>query len=108
MNRDEAELQRQFINFLRCREWFVKPTHGNLYQQGFPDLFATHSTYGHRWVEMKILKNLHFTPAQLENFPKLCAHGSGVWVVIACTDYEYQKLFKKPNWWSYLDVFSKR
>jgi hypothetical protein len=101
MNREEADLQRRFIAFLRAREWFVKATHGNLYQQGFPDLFATHSVYKQRWIEMKIKKNLKFTPAQLDTFPKMCAHGAGVWVITDCTQQEYDKLFKRPNWQDY-------
>jgi hypothetical protein len=106
MARPEAELQQRWINYLRGLEWFVKPTHGNMYQQGFPDLFCSHSRYGHRWCEMKVRKNLHFTPAQLENFPKLCANGSGVWIIIDDIPFprQYELLRKAPNWWTFLDV----
>jgi len=102
-NGPEAKIQKRIIQRLRYEEWFVKETHGNMYQSGFPDLFATHSLYGHRWIEVKNperTSNL-FTNAQLENFPKLCAHGSGVWVLTDDSDSEYQKLFKRFNWYVY-------
>jgi hypothetical protein len=81
-------------------------THGNMYQCGFPDLFATHAKYGARWIEVKLpdMKGSHFTQAQLEYFPKLCANGSGVWIMTAATEMEYQLLFAKANWWTYLGV----
>lgn len=102
----EAKIQRDLITLLRSREWFVMATHGNMYQTGFPDLFATHSRYGPRWIEVKLpnMRGSRFTAAQLEVFPKLCAHGSGVWVLTAATEYEYEKLFKKFNWYTYLGV----
>ena len=97
-------LQRDVIKFLRFRGWFVKPTHGNDYQSGFPDLFCTHSTYGIRWIEIKLpeMKGSHFTPAQLEEFPKFVANGAGIWILTAPTEREYDKLFKSPNWYTYL------
>ena len=103
--RPEAQLQLDIIKMLRNYEWYVKPTHGNAYQSGFPDLFCSHTLYGHRWVEVKVTPYYKFTQAQLETFPKLCAHGSGVWILVAATRLEYDKLFKKPNWHVYLDVY---
>ncbi len=103
MPKPEAILQKKWSDYLTLRGWFVKPTHGNMYQSGFPDLFCTHYRYGHRWCEMKILENHRFTAAQLEVFPKLCSFGSGVWVIVN-RDFEeqYKCLFKKPNWvWYY-------
>jgi len=102
----EHEIQNDIIKFLRYRGWFVKPTHGNMYQSGFPDLFCTHYQYGHRWVEVKDPGRTGdpFTNAQREIFPLLCANGSGVWVMVAATEPEYQKLFKKYNWWQYTGV----
>lgn len=89
---------------LRYKGWFVKSTHGNIYQSGFPDLFCSHSDYGHRWVEVKLpdMKGSKFTSAQLKEFPKFCANGSGVWILTADTEDEYEKLFKQYNWFSYL------
>ena len=100
----EAKIQSDIITFLRDREWFVRHLHGNAYQSGFPDLWCCHVRYGHRWVEVKLpgMIGSRFTAAQLEVFPKLCANGSGVWVITGATESEYKKLWKKSNWWAYL------
>lgn len=100
----EAEIQRAFKLFLLERDWFVKDTHGNMYQSGFPDLYADHPKYGARWVEMKNPSAYCFTPAQIATFPKI---NLGVWIIVAATDYEYNKLFQPPNWWSYLDLWRR-
>lgn len=92
---------------LEYKGWFVKSTHGNMYQSGFPDLYCTHRSYGQRWVEVK-LPGMHrskFTPAQLETFPKLIQNGSGVWIITAATYEEYDKLFEKCNYWKYSASF---
>jgi len=80
------------------------PTHGNAFQHGFPDLFCTHARFSMRWVEVKLpdMKGSHFTSAQLEYFPKLTANGAGVWIMTAATEQEYQLLFERANWWTYL------
>ena len=100
----EAIIQRAIIKRLRNEEWFVKETHGNMYQSGFPDLFATHNKYGHRWIEVKLpdMKGSKFTGAQIETFPKLCAFGSGVWILTGDSDLEFFKLHKPANWVFYL------
>lgn len=102
--RPEAIVQDAITAMLRVKGWFVKPTHGNMFQSGFPDLFCTHTRYGQRWVEVKLPVGSKFTAAQLEDFPKICANGSGVWILIAATEHEYGKLFEKPNWYLYLDI----
>jgi hypothetical protein len=93
---------------LHRKGWFCKITHGSIYQAGFPDVFATHKRHGHRWIEAKTpdRRGDVFTSAQLEVFPKLCANGSGVWVLTAATDGEYAKLFCPANWAMYLQVFA--
>jgi len=102
----ERIIQNNIIRFLRGKGWFVKETHGNMYQSGFPDLFACHSTYGQRWIEVKLpeMKGSKYTAAQLQDFPKFCANGSGVWVMTGISEQEYNKLFKKCNWAFYLDI----
>ena len=74
-------------------------THGNMYQCGFPDIYATHSRYGIRWIEVKLpeMKGSKFTPAQHEHFPKLLANGTRIWVLTAATEFEYNKLFSPCN-----------
>jgi len=98
----EWHIQQNIITFLRAREWFVKSTHGNAYQSGFPDLFCSHRVYGQRWVEVKNLENYKFTAAQLDLFPLFVANGSGIWILVEANESEYQKLFKKCNWYLYL------
>jgi hypothetical protein len=102
----EAKIQDDLVTMLRNLGWFVKETHGSMFQSGFPDLYATHTRYGARWIEVKLpnMEGSKFTPAQLEDFPKLCANGSGVWVLTAATDSEYKKLFGKFNWWTYVGI----
>jgi hypothetical protein len=100
----EARIQDSIISYLEGLGWFVKETHGNMYQSGFPDLFCCHRRYGQRWVEVKLpnMEGSKFTKAQLADFPKICANGSGVWIMTAASKSEYDKLFKPPNWYHYL------
>lgn len=102
--RPEDKIRAEISEYLRARGWYVKTTHGSAFQSGFPDLFTCHSTYGQRWVEVKLpeMKGSKFTAAQLECFPKFCANGSGVWVLTGANESEYGKLFKKFNWHMYL------
>ena len=99
----EAIIQDAIIKALTLRGWYVMPTHGNMYQQGFPDLFCCHSKYGQRWVEVKNPKHYVFTPAQLECFPKICANGSAIWILISDAEGELDKLHGPFNWYRYLD-----
>lgn len=95
----EAKIQKALIEYLKCRDWYVKSTHGNMYQSGFPDLYCTHAHHGVRWVEVKLpgMKGSKFTPAQLETFPQLRANGTRIWILTAATHAEYQKLFGPDN-----------
>ena len=107
IGRPEAKVQKALIKELSYLGWFIKPTHGSAYQSGFPDLFACHSKYGQRWIEVKLpnMEGSKFTAAQLENFPKFCANGSGVWVLTGHSSTEINKLFKPSNWWTYLEMY---
>lgn len=98
-SKPEAKIQKALVEFLTLRGWYVMETHGNMYQEGFPDIYATHSRYGPRWIEVKLpeMKGSKFTNAQLEHFPKLCANGTRIWILTAATEAEYQKLFKRYN-----------
>src|SRR5437773_2664701 len=100
----EEIIVQAIMKMLRSEEWFVVRTHASELQIGLPDLLAAHCRYGIRLIEVKNPKSYKFTPGQLECFPKLCSHGAGVWVLIAATKEEYNKLFKSANWWTYLSV----
>jgi len=103
----EAKIQIEIIKYLRNLEWYVLVTHGNAYQVGLPDLFCCHYTYGHRWIDVKNPSNYKFTPAQMETWPKLCANGSGVWILTAANEREYSKLFCPANWWTYTQAWTQ-
>lgn len=97
----ERRIQDAIIEMLTIRGWYVMETHGNMFQRGFPDLYATHSQFGGRWIEVKNPEQYSFTAAQLECFPKMTAFGTGIWILVAATECEYNKLFKPANWWVY-------
>lgn len=105
----ERQVRDDIRDFMLLRGWFIKITHGNAFTEGWPDIFACHSSYGQRWIEVKLpdMKGSKFTPAQLRDFPKLIANGSGVWVLTAGNDTEYQKLFAPCNYWMCLETWRK-
>jgi len=100
----EEQIRDEIVAMLKVQDWLVKITHGNLFQYGLPDLYCAHHTYGQRWVEVKNPDSYSFTPAQLKFFPELNAKGVGVWILVAATAAEYDKLFKPQNWLQYLMV----
>lgn len=101
----EAIIQEAIIKQLRYREWFVKVTHGNMFQAGFPDLYAAHALYGARWIEVKNPLAYSFTHQQMVDFPKFSAAGVGIWILVSDSDLEYRKLFNPPNWHTYLSIW---
>lgn len=103
-DRPERRIQDALVKYLEERGWFVKQTHGNAHQDGFPDLYATHLAYGQRWIEVKNAEAYHFTPAQIDSFTKWSGCGVKIWVLVAATDEEYKKLFAPANWQEYLSV----
>lgn len=102
----EKVIEDKIREMLTLKGWFVVKTHGSQFQSGLPDLYATHSRYGARWIEVKNPDSFSFTPAQMETFPKLIANGTQVWVLTAGTEEEYEKLFKPHNYWQFLSVFT--
>lgn len=98
----EAIIQADIIKFLLERGWFVKNIHGNMYQSGLPDLFAAKKRYGSRWIEVKNPTSFKFTPAQWEDFPRMVVEGVRIWIMVAATQAEYDKLFEEPNLWKYM------
>lgn len=102
-DRLEADIQEAIVRKLKVQDWFVKSTHGNLYQSGFPDLFCAHKKYGQRWLEVKNPKQYSFTNAQMEYFPLMTAAGVGIW--IATDESQVPDLFfKSANWWTFLPI----
>lgn len=101
----EDKLQAAWKTFLEARGWYVKSTHGGMFQSGFPDLWITHRDYGGKWVEIKLphMKGSRFTKAQKECFPKLAENGTPIWILTTVCEQEYKKLFdfEEGNWMEY-------
>lgn len=102
--RPEAKIQAEIKARLESLGWFVRETHGNAYQSGFPDLYATHPRFGQRWIEVKNSVQYHFTPAQIKCFTTWSGHGIKIWVLSSAEDSELKKLFAPANWHEYLPV----
>jgi hypothetical protein len=101
----ETILQKNIMDYMTIRGWYCRNTHGNTYQAGFPDFYAAHKSYGTRWIEVKrSIATAQFTPAQMEVFPEFAGKGVGIWILIAATEKEYNKLFKPANWHTFLGV----
>lgn len=103
-NRAEADIQEAIENKLRAMGWFVKSTHGNIYQFGFPDLYLGHASYGTRWLEVKNPAGYSFTKAQLETFPQMAAAGIGIWIATSVHQVP-DLLFKADNFWQFFGAF---
>ena len=97
----EYGIQNEIVRYLREREWHVERIIGNAFQSGLPDLYAGHKKFGQRWIEVKNESRYDFTKAQKNKFPILDSFNIGIWVLVAATEQEYDKLFKEPNWKEY-------
>ena len=97
----EYHIQAEIIRFLRARDWHVERLIGGAFQMGLPDLIAFHRKWGFRFVEVKNAKRYSFTTAQKIKFPILESFKVGIWILVAATQEEYDKLFSPPNWRSY-------
>lgn len=106
-NAPEQKVREDIVKMLRYKGWFVKITHGSMYQSGLPDLIACHRTYGIRFIEVKLpgMIGSKFTPAQIQDFTSFSANGCQVWILTGDSESEYAKLFAKGNWYTYLDIF---
>lgn len=100
-NRPETKIRDDLVEYLVPRGWLVEVTHGNAYQTGFPDLLLAHPRWGQRWVDVKVKGRYSFTKAQKIKWPIWERHGIGIWILVAATQEEYDKLFGPPNWRDY-------
>jgi hypothetical protein len=102
-NGPESIIQDKILKKLGLLGWYCLETHGNMYQRGFPDIFACCPMYGIRWIEVKLpdMKGSKFTSAQLVVFAKLKRYGVGVWILTSDSDYEIKKLCGPANWEQY-------
>lgn len=98
----ERTLQAEITTFLEGRGWRVKPTHGDEYQAGFPDLWLWHPEHDYRWMDTKRKRGYRFTNAQLRDWYVEDLFGGLIWIMTDASEEEYAKLFEPPNWQSYL------
>ena len=98
----ESQIQNEIIKFLKERDWDVSATHGTSLMVGFPDLYACHSKFGVRWIEVKEPNEGRLTQSQRERFMKWASCNVGIWIMTAATEFDYRCLFTPPNWHQWL------
>jgi len=99
-----------FRIYLASFGWHTEKTHGNQFQEGFPDIYCMHAKYSPRWIETKVLDetdHITLTPAQKVKFPiwHLCnipifiiaAHDLRGEKNLELREHLYKKLFEEPN-----------
>lgn len=98
----EWYIRRDIRTMLIARGWHVEIMHGSAFQTGIPDLYCFKREWGERWVDAKNPEKYNFTKAQKFKWPIWSRVGIGIWILVAATQEEYDKLFKPPNWHSYV------
>lgn len=89
---------------LRLRGWFVRETHGNAFQKGWPDVYAHNNSFKNsefgpvRWIDCKVKGSYQFTKAQCQEWPRWEAGGVGIWIMTGAEEEDYKLLFENPNW----------
>jgi len=97
----EHGIQKDVIRFLEVRGWHTERMIGNAFQSGIPDLYCYHKEWGERWIDIKNPVSYSYTKSQRRKWPIWEAAGIGVWIIVAATEEEYDKLFKTPNMRAY-------
>jgi hypothetical protein len=103
----EAAIQKSIIVMLQDRGWFVRKTHGNAFQRGFPDLFAYNDAFKKaphgalRWIDVKVKGRHRYTKAQCQEWPLWELSKVGIWILMGTEDTDYAKLFEPPNFRDY-------
>ncbi len=102
--KQESKIQSAIIRLLEDRGWHVEKLRADSFQNGFPDLYAYHRDWGHRWIEVKRPKGYSFTQRQRQKFPAWEKAGIGIWILSDANESQYALLFGPPNWRSYWRV----
>ncbi len=97
----EWYIQRDLMEFMRIRGWLVERMTGNMFQKGIPDLYCFHKKWGERWIDVKNDGKYSFTNDQKRKWPVWDDAGVGIWILVAATQEEYDKLFEPANWRKY-------
>ena len=93
----ELKIRSAIRTMLQARGWHVEIMHGNKYQHGIPDLWIWHAEWDFRWVDCKTPKKNSLTKRQCQKWPVWEKKGIGVWIMVAATQDEYDKLMGPPN-----------
>jgi hypothetical protein len=97
----EWYIQRDLMTYMRARGWLVERMTGNMYQKGIPDLYCHHPQWGERWIDVKNDGKYSFTDDQKKKWPVWERAKVGIWILVAATQTEYDKLFAPPNFRDY-------
>jgi hypothetical protein len=97
----EWYIRRDFKLYLEAEGWHVEVFACNAFQHGIPDLYAFHKKWGERWIDLKNPKKYCYTRDQKAKWPVWESAGIGIWIIVAATADEYDKLFQPPNWRKY-------
>lgn len=110
--RETTHVAEPFILTMESRGWTCENIVGSLMQNGLPDYFCYHPSYGSKWVEFKVFRDdksnyVKTTPAQKIKFPAMLACGVPIYAI---ADHDlrgeqgykkrlalYKKLFEEPN-----------
>ena len=88
----EAIIQRNFIRYLKDRDWGVERMIGNALQKGIPDIYVMHPEHGQRWIDLKNPHDYEFTKAQIIKSCNLIRTGKILaWIqcgIISCKYFE--------------------
>lgn len=97
----ERVIQSQIIKELERRNWYVHNTHGNMFQEGLPDLYCLRKGMN-KWVEVKRKERYRFTEGQLTEFPLIDLHGGEIYVLTDVS--EVGLMSEAPNWKKFLKI----
>lgn len=97
----EWYIRRDIKQMLEVHGWHVEIMHGSAFQFGIPDLYCFQRKWGERWIDAKNPDRYSFTRQQKIKWPIWERVGIGVWILVAGTQEEYDKLFQPPNWRDY-------
>jgi hypothetical protein len=96
----EGQIQIEVTKELEAKGYTVMPTYGNNIQKGLPDLYLLKRTK-RQWLELK--RELSFTPAQVENFPRMLGCKIPIWLLdVSGGTYDLSILDREANLKEYM------